>query len=51
VLYGARSILDALKAENLQVEIVKAELGENSLRLVLPAEIQGKVEIRKFKIN
>ncbi len=51
VLYGARSILDALKAENLQVEIVKAESGENSLRLVLPAEIQGKVEIRKFKIN
>ncbi len=51
MLYGANTIFDALKPENLQVEIVKTESGENSLRLVLPSEIQGKVEIRKFKIN
>lgn len=51
VLYGARSVLDALKSENLQVESFKTESGENSLRLVIPADIQGKVEIRKFKIN
>ncbi len=51
VLYGAHSVLDALKSENLGVENVKTESGENSLRLVIPANIQGKVEIRKFKIN
>lgn len=51
VLYGAHSILDALKSENLQVETAKTQTGENSLRLIMPAEIQGKVEIRKFKIN
>ncbi len=51
VLYGAHTILDSLKPENLQVEIVKNDSGENSLRLDLPADIQGQVEIRKFKIN
>ena len=51
VLYGAHTLLDAVKPESLQVEIFKTDSGENSLRLVLPAEIQGNVEIRKFKIN
>ena len=51
ILFGARSILDALKPEDLQVETVKTESGDNSFRLNLPADIQGNVEIRKFKIN
>ncbi len=51
ILFGARSILDALKPEDLQVGTVKTESGENSFRLNLPADIQGNVEIRKFKIN
>lgn len=51
VLYGARSIFENLHSENLKVELIKNDAGENSLRLVLPAEIQGKVEIRKLKIN
>ena len=51
ILYGGRSILEPLKPENLRVEIVKNEAGENFLNLVLPAEIQGKVEIKKLKIN
>ncbi len=51
VLYGVRSILDVLRPENLQVEIVNTESGDNSLRLLVPAEIQGKFEIRKLKIN
>jgi hypothetical protein len=37
--------------EDLRVEIVKNEAGENSPNLVLPAEIQGQVEVRKLKIN
>ncbi len=51
ILYGAHTILDALRTEDLQVEIFKTESGENSFRLDLPSYIQGKVEIRKFKIN
>jgi len=51
VLYGGRSILDFVKAENLEVEILKNEAGENSPRLILPVDIQEKVEIRKLKIN
>jgi len=51
VLYGARSILESIKAENLQVEILKNEAGENSPQVILPVEIQGQVEIRKLKLN
>ncbi len=50
-LYGGRSILEQIKVENLQVEILKSDSGENSPRLNLPLEIQGKVEVRKLKIN
>jgi YbbR domain-containing protein len=51
VLYGARSIMESVKAENLQVEILKNEAGENVSQLTLPLEIQGKVEIRKLEIK
>jgi len=40
-----------LRSENLQVEIINTESGDKSLRLLVPADIQGKVEIRKLKIN
>ncbi len=51
VLYGARSLLNNLRQENLKVQILKNEVGEDSLQLNLPAGIQGQVEIRKLKIN
>ncbi len=51
MLYGGRSILESIKPENLQVEILKNETGENVPQLLLPPEIQNKVEIRKLKIN
>jgi len=51
VLYGARSILESIKTEDLHVEIFKNETGENSLRLILPGEIQDQVEIKKLKIS
>ena len=47
VLYGGRSVLETLKAENLQVVIA----GDASPNLILPAEVSGQVEIRKLKIN
>ena len=49
ILYGGRSILEALKPEDVRVGLVKNEAGESSLNLVLPAEIHDKVEIRKLK--
>ena len=50
-LFGARSLFENVRSENLKVEIIKNEAGENSPRLSLPAEIQDKVEIKKLKIN
>jgi hypothetical protein len=51
VLHGGRSILESVKPENLQVEILKNDAGENSPQVILPVEIQGQVEVRKLKIN
>ena len=51
ILYGGRSILESIKAENLQVEILKNEAGGNFPQLILPVEIQDKVEIRKLKVS
>ncbi len=50
-LYGARSVLENLRPENLRVELIGDQSGQSSLQLIIPAEIQGQVEIRKLKIN
>lgn len=47
VLYGGRSVLDNLKAENLKVVIAD----DAAPNLILPDEASGRVEIRKLKIN
>ena len=47
VLYGGRSVLETLKAENLKVVIAD----DASPNLILPGEVSGQVEIRKLKIN
>ncbi|HEX8287736.1 MAG TPA: CdaR family protein [Pyrinomonadaceae bacterium] len=51
VLFGGRTVLENIKTENLQVQIIKNEAGEESPQLIVPAELQGQVEIRKFKVN
>ncbi len=51
ILYGARSVIESLKAESLRVENIKNEANENSLNLILPSELQGNVEVRKLKLN
>ncbi|MBA2621316.1 MAG: hypothetical protein H0U87_08955 [Acidobacteria bacterium] len=48
VLYGARSVLEAIKSANLQIEILKTDAGENVPRLIVPLELQDKVVIRKL---
>ena len=47
VLYGARSVLERLNAENLQIEAVKNDAGEYDLRLILPDEVKDKIEIKQ----
>jgi YbbR domain-containing protein len=49
ILYGARSILEGVTSENLQIELVKTETGESKPRVILPADLEGKVEIREPK--
>lgn len=51
VLFAARSIIENIRPENLRVEIIKTETGEDSPQLILPVELQGQVEVRKLKIN
>ncbi|MGC2235617.1 MAG: CdaR family protein [Pyrinomonadaceae bacterium] len=51
ILYGARSLLEGVTSENLRVEFVKTESGDSKPRVILPAELDGKVEIREPKNN
>jgi YbbR domain-containing protein len=45
-LYGARSLIENLRAEDIKVETVKTDTGETRPNFILPPEIQGKVEVR-----
>ena len=49
ILFGGRSLIESLKAEDLRVENIKKEAGESSLKLDLPVDVQNKVEVRKLK--
>jgi YbbR domain-containing protein len=51
VLFGGRSLFDGVKAEDLQVEFVKNDAGEEKPQVTLPASLQDKVEIKKPKLN
>ncbi len=51
VLYGARSVLEGIEPETLQIEEFKSETGENSPRLILPVELQSRVQIKKLQIK
>lgn len=48
-LYGARSIIENLRVEDIRVELVKSEAGESVPNVILPPEIQDRVEIRDKK--
>lgn len=49
VLYGARSLLEKIRREELRIEMVKAENGSLVPQVILPPELQDKVEVRKPK--
>lgn len=50
VLYGARSIMESLRAEDLKIEPIKSETGEIVPQLVLPENGRDKIEVRKIKM-
>lgn len=51
VLYGPKTILSGVKAENLKIEMLRNDAGEESPSLILPDALQGNVEIRSIKIR
>jgi YbbR domain-containing protein len=51
VLFGPRSLLEKLKKEDLRVDFVKNDTGDDAPQVVLPDALQGNVEVRKLKVN
>ena len=51
VIYGPRTLLAKVRADDLKVEMAFGDNGEEVPQLVLPAEFQNFVEIKKIKIN
>lgn len=50
VLFGARSAIEKLRAEDMHVEIQPNGTNEPAPRLIIPAEYQDKVEVRKIRL-
>jgi hypothetical protein len=49
VLFGASSILERLKKEDLRVELIKNENGEEITQITLPDDLKDKVEVKNKK--
>jgi len=50
-LFGPRTAVSELKPEDIQIEIVKNSAGADTAEVILPAEMQQVVEIRKTRLN
>ncbi|MBV9210108.1 MAG: YbbR-like domain-containing protein, partial [Acidobacteria bacterium] len=48
-LYGERSLLEKLRAEEMQIVLDASEDGSINSRLVLPPGVEGRVELRNTK--
>lgn len=51
LLFGARSVLENLQTENLQVVEERTEDDKLTLKVVLPADIQDKVQVRNVRFK
>ena len=49
VLFGGRSLFEGVKAEDIRVDMVKNDAGQEMPQVTLPPALDGKVEIRKPK--
>lgn len=50
-LFGALSLLEKLNVETLSVTLIKSESGELVPHLILPPDLQDKLEVRKIKLS
>lgn len=48
VLFGARSVIEKLRADELQIELHKNEQGEELPKLILPETLSNQIEVRKI---
>jgi YbbR domain-containing protein len=51
LLYGARSLIENIQPENLQIQFTKSETGEDVPQVVLPPDLQDKVEVRRVRMS
>ena len=51
VLYGGRSLFEGVSPEDMQVVMERNEAGEPSPKLILPPNLEGKVEVRRVRVN
>ena len=51
VLFGGKSLFDGVKAEDLRVEMLKNDSGEETPQLNLPDQLSNKVEVRRVKLS
>ncbi|MEP6945253.1 MAG: CdaR family protein [Acidobacteriota bacterium] len=49
-LYGPKSVLDAIKADVLKVEMIKTDSGQETPQINLPLELQNSVEVKRTRI-
>jgi len=50
-IFGPKTIISKTRAEAFKVEITKGEIGEEIPRLVLPADLQDLVEVKKLTVK
>ncbi len=51
VLFGPKTLLENVKPEDLKIEIIKTESGDETPRLTLPETLNESVEIRSIRIS
>ena len=50
-LNGPRSLLDKLRAEDFKLALEQGADGSTVPRLILPAGMEGRVELRSYKLS
>lgn len=51
VLFGARSLFDDVRTEDIRVDVVKNDSGDDTPKVTLPPILDGRVEIRSAKLR
>lgn len=51
VLFGGKSLFENVHTENLHIEMIKNDAGDDVPRVILPPALDGKVEVRSVKVR